>query len=438
MIGDASSGDGQPGYLVALLVAWASLQLGMCLLDGTYRPEAIAVVTGSFGVFICGLAAFRTRSHGSPTLGLAIASGVCLAVSLRFDSGLYGVGTNLVRSREIGAVAAATALTTVVGPFAYRRTLGLLALACATGANTLIIVASSRPFIDVWWILSGASRRMSAGHNIFTGCWPGNVDRLTDCVYPYLPLTTVAETPFRIAFGDIRYTYVAALILTAIALWQIAGPTWGPAVAAVFMASPKLSLLVEQAWTEPLLLLGIAVMVLAVQQHQTWLAVLAFAVALACKQHAVLLLPLAAWWPAFGWRRTSVSLAIASVVTLPWFIADPGAFLHDAFWFNLRLHPRPDSLSLFSTAVRAGWTPPFALVGVVTIAALLASLTFLPRNATGFVLGSALVQFAFDLVNKQSFFNEWWFVGGLLLLGVATAVSGATTSASGAPARSRS
>jgi hypothetical protein len=49
-------------------------------------------------------------------------------------------------------------------------------------------------------------------------------------------------------------------------------------------------------------------------------------------------------------------------------------------------------------------------------------LLLLPRTASGFVLGCALVQYVFDVLNKQSFFNHWWFVSGLLLLAVATAL----------------
>lgn len=78
------------------------------------------------------------------------------------------------------------------------------------------------------------------------------------------------------------------------------------------------------------------------------LAVAGFAFALACKQHVWLLLPLAAWWPAFGPRRSGLSVAVAGAVSLPWFLADPRAFLDDTLRFHFGLvDPRLDSLSLF-------------------------------------------------------------------------------------------
>ena len=162
-------------------------------------------------------------------------------------------------------------------------------------------------------------------------------------------------------------------------------------------------------------------MVLAVVRGRLLVAVLAFAFALACKQHVLLLVPLAACWPAFGWRRTGASVLLAGAVTLPWFLADPRAFLDDALTFNLDLTPRADSLSLFTSATRVGLHPSFALVALLTVAAVAGAVLLLPRTATGFALGAALVQFVFDHLNKQSFFNHWWLVSGLLLLAVATA-----------------
>ena len=39
----------------------------------------------------------------------------------------------------------------------------------------------------------------------------------------------------------------------------------------------------------------------------------------------------------------------------------------------------------------------------------------LPRDAYGFLLGSAVIMAAFNLTNKQSFFNEWALAAGLAL-----------------------
>lgn len=408
-----------------VLASWTLLSLGITVLNGHYRFKALVVVVVGLLLLIGAVAALRRSSGWSPSelrAGLAVAAGASLAVSLSYDIGLYGSGELLVRSRGLAVLAAGLAVAAVLLPAAWRPVAAVPAIVTATAGLVAMVLSSPRPAIDVWFILTEGSRRMVAGDNVFTSCWPGNTDRLTDCVYPYLPMTTVVQTPFRVLLGDVRYSYIAALLVVATLLWVLGGNRWGPPLAALVLVSPKLPFLVEQAWTEPLLLVGLTVMVWAVLSGRTLVAVLALAFALACKQHVLLLLPLAAWWPQFGLRRTAVSAGLASLVTLPWFLADPRAFLDDALLFNLELEPRLDSLSLFTAAMNSGFRPPFALVGGLTLLAIAAALVLLPRTATGFVVGAALVQYVFDVLNKQSFFNHWWFVSGLLLLAVATAV----------------
>ena len=418
---DAQLRDVSPWVLV--LVAWTLLSLGITVQNGAYRPKALAVVVvGLLLVVVAGVLLRRgTRVAPTTAAATAAAAGASLAAALLYDVGLYGSGDALVVTRALSVVGAGFAIGAAVLPLALRAGAAVAAAAAAVAAFVAMIVASPRPAIDVFFILTEGSKRLVEGKNIFTGCWAGNTDRLTDCLYPYGPLTTVVQTPFRLVFGDIRYSYIACLVASAAILWVLAGPRLGPALAALLLVSPKVTFLLEQAWNEPLLLVGLAVMVLAVLSgHPVW-AIVGFAFALACKQHVLLLIPLAAWWPAFGWKRTGISVAAAGLFTLPWFLVDPKAFLEDALSYNLDLAPRLDSLSLFTTAMNSGVRPPFALVGALTLVAIVGTLLLLPRTATGFVLGCALVQYVFDVFNKQSFFNHWWFVTGLLLLAVATA-----------------
>ena len=103
-----------------------------------------------------------------------------------------------------------------------------------------------------------------------------------------------------------------------------------------------------------------------------------------------------------------------------WVLASPRAFVRGAFTYNLKLPPRVDSLSLFTTAIRMGWTPSFVIVPLLMVLVLAVALRTLPRTSPGFVLGSAWLLGMFDLLNKQSFFNEWSLVVGLIVVGMAT------------------
>jgi hypothetical protein len=282
-----------------------------------------------------------------------------------------------------------------------------------------MIRSSPAPAIDVWVILQQAAARLVDGGNLFASCWTANPDFRTECVYPYLPITTVVQVPFEVVFGDVRYASIAALVASALLVRRVAGPAPAAAALAVLvLLQPKLLTLIELAWTEPLLLLAVCVMVAATLAERPVLAVVGFATALAMKQHMVLLVPLAAWWPAFGWRKTVAAVSAALVVVAPFALADLGAFVDDVVWFHLRLPPRPDSLSVFSWLLEGGQEPSFLLVPLVTVAALALALT-LPRDARGFVLGSAGVLLVFNAVNKQSFFNHYSLVLGLLVLAAA-------------------
>jgi hypothetical protein len=183
-------------------------------------------------------------------------------------------------------------------------------------------------------------------------------------------------------------------------------------------------LLIQRAWTEPLLMAGAAAAVwAAVRGHRRWMVV-AMAIVFGTKQHMVLLLPLTIVWRAMGFRRTVVAFAIAALLALPWFLAGPVAFIDDTLRFHVALEPRSDSLSLYVLATRGGLgellQPVAALLIIVpTILAEAFAVWRLPRTTLGFTQGSSLVLFTFAFFNKQSFYNHYTLVLAFLLLAIA-------------------
>jgi len=89
---------------------------------------------------------------------------------------------------------------------------------------------------------------------------------------------------------------------------------------------------------------------------------------------------------------------------------------------NLAYRVLPTALDLPALLLRVGVTAGFGL----TVAALAASyavvVRLLPRDAAGFAAGAALVLLATALTNKQSFFNHYTLVTGLLVLAAVLAV----------------
>jgi uncharacterized membrane protein len=209
------------------------------------------------------------------------------------------------------------------------------------------------------------------------------------------------------------------MLVAALLVGRLAGHRSLLVLSGLVVLQPWVLYLIEQSWPEPLLLALVAGMVWAGLRNRPVLAVLCFAAALATKQHVLIMAPLAALWPAFGLRRTVYSVLAAGAFIAGWLLADPHQFVQGAISYNLKLPPRHDSLSLFTTAIRAGHTPSFTVVPLLLLVFLLLALWLLPRTATGFLLGSAWLLGGFNLLNKQSFFNEWSFVLGLIVLGLA-------------------
>jgi hypothetical protein len=404
---------------VLLLGAWALISVGAATDFGAYSPGAVMLV--ALGMAALSAAVLTTRSP-SPRVGRAaivLAAAMAAGSAVAYPYGRYAHGPAQAWSHVLLLVAAACLL--YVG--ASRRphpTLAAMVVLVAAGACVAGIIASPAPRNDVWFILQGSSHALLHGRNIYTQTWRGSPPRGITNLYPYLPGTTILLAPFYVVLGDVRYGLLAALVVAAAAVRRLSGGHAGLVLSGLVLLLPRVLFGIEQSWTEPLLLALVAVMVWSVETRRAGLATLCLGAALATKQHMLLLLPLAAVWPGLGWRRTASAAAGAAGVAALWFVAAPRPFVRGVITYNWHLAPRLDSLSLYTSAIGAGWKPPFVLVPVVMVAIVGLALWRLPRTTAGFALGSAWVLGTFDLLNKQSFFNEWSLVGELVILAVAT------------------
>jgi hypothetical protein len=241
--------------------------------------------------------------------------------------------------------------------------------------------------------------------------------------FGYLPGSALLLAPFQMLFGDVRFGLLAATLVAAWCTYKVAGRPGGWICGALILLFPKGNYGIAMSWTDPLLLAGVAAMVLAVRRRRLGWAIVALAAVLTCKQDAWLFLPLAAAWKDFGWKRTLVSASTAAAFCCPWVVAAPRAFWQGVFVLDWDFSPRFDSLSLFSVALRMHVDPGYILIGGLTLVALAAAILFLPRNSYGFTAGCALAMVGFNLASKQSFFNEWELAGGLIAVCTAAALA---------------
>ncbi len=440
-----------------LLSGWVAVALGIGTHDGRYALPSLGLV--ALGTVLVGagiVASSRPRrrlvrvARWTPKipswLGGASLAAAGLTVALapliwhpRYFAHGAGWTASQVLAALAGLLAAATALPHIpafssawlLPALAGRRWPFWMALGLMSAAGITMIASAPKPHIDVFFLLQGSTKGLVSGADMYRQQWAETrasyfSHGLFD-VYPYLPWTSVLLLPFRLIFGDIRYGLVAALAIAAAIARRLGGtgiprPATArllPALLPLLIAlHPKVTYAYQLSWTEPLLVALLAGMVLAVERGRLSVAVLCLALALASKQHIVLLLPLAVIWPRFGWRRTLAAAGTALLLVSPWIIAGPRDFWHDAVGANVGLGYRSDALCLATFVHKAfGHDPGFALTTLGLLAAY--AIAWRVRgDAFGFCAGAGLLVLALDITNTQSFFNHYTLGMALVVLAI--------------------
>lgn len=403
----------------AVLLCWSLLAVGNSIKAGYYTGPGLVCDLVGFAVLIAVVLVRAPLVRPDRTL-LALPLLVCVGaaavgVTRRY---LYLSGSELftVRALTVATALAALASLAAGGRWRLPAALGVLGLAAATGVVTIVLV--SNPGIDVWEILQQSSTRLLHGNDMYRQHWSDSTG--LQAVYPYLPGSTLLVAPFRWALGDVRFGMLVASLAAAWIVWRCR-PVESPALAALLVVVPGWALFIARSWTEPLLIAALAGMVAALRSGRTRWAVVALAVALACKQHMVLLVPLFIAWPALGWRRTAAAAGLALVVVMPWLVAGPHDLWHDAVQANLALGVQTRALNVPSLLLRHGTRVGFWLPGLVLLTTYAVVLWRLPRTLPNLALGCAAVLWAFDLSNKQTFFNHYMLPLGLLVVALAVA-----------------
>jgi hypothetical protein len=312
----------------------------------------------------------------------------------------------------------------------WRWRLGTLAFGSMAAAAVLIVQASGHPAIDVWIILQQSARALLHGANPYELSFSGVPAGQTNDCFNYLPFTFLAAVPGRVLLGDVRYAELAVLLggvgMLVAAVHHRAGgrtprPAGGPATLAAPLAAMALCLpgtlrVAQQSWNESMILGCLAAAVALALWGRAWLAVVPLGLALATKQHVVLVLPLWALWRGFGPRRALAAAGLGAAICLPWVLASPNRFYGCTVRFFLDLPARQDSLSVWKFMPGGLQT---LVVLALTAGGYVLAIRRLDRQVSSLVFGSGLLFAAFDLANKQSFENQWLLACQLLVLGLA-------------------
>jgi hypothetical protein len=454
----APEGDGR--WLQTALLAATAIFVGIGIpADDVYLPLGMLLLTcGLLCCFVAIQISGKTLSgaFGQRLLLAVLAGGIavqCTMLTLDLEPPLP---TDLVWPFQVRLVAAGILglLGLLRSPLLKFVRMAMLAMIFLMLAYPIVKVYK-RPVIDVFTCQTRSVEVLMQGGNPFdphqvrfpnlypkeAGAvlyGPGAVDftptaespggtLLFGCPYPPLSLLLVA--PGWIWGGDIRYSGIAAILISGLLMAFARPGRIAPLAACLFLLTPRVFYILREAWTEPLLVLTFS---LAMFCACRWPAVLPYVLGifLATKQYTVVLVPLVPLLvsrPGASWRDAAKLLAkavaVAALLTFP-----PALWNFHDFWKSVvagKSSPpfRLDSCSYLVTMARLlhGWCAPVWTPFAAVIPAIGIVLWRGVRTPAGFAAGAAFVCLVLFLFSKQSFSNYYYFVIGAACWAVAAA-----------------
>jgi hypothetical protein len=311
---------------------------------------------------------------------------------------------------------------------------GLVGLAFLSmfAAGIWVIRASPNPFIDVYVFHQTSSEALLQGRNPYELTVPNiygemgyygtelvKGDKLT-IGNPYPPLSIYLSWLGYVAGGDIRYSHLVALVLASLLMARLCASRETLLAAYIFLFTPRMFFILEQSWTEPLVLLLSVAVLWSALKRPAWMPV-ALGLLLASKQYMIFMIPLAVLLiPPASHRREraqifGLTVGIAFAVTAPLAFWNFPAFLWNvglSQWYQVF---RLDALSYVAIYTRIFNQPPSQLLPFIALGvALLLAWCYAWRSPAGFAAALAFSLGLFFAFNKQAFCNYYFLVIGVL------------------------
>lgn len=246
--------------------------------------------------------------------------------------------------------------------------------------------------------------------------------------FPYPPLSLFMALPGYLVGGDYRYSGVAATTLAGV-LMVYARPSRLSLIAtAIFLSTPAMIPVLRMGWTEPYVVLLLAVAVFCACRAPR-LFPWALGLLIAAKQYAifaalgVFLLPGARHSLKDSAIIIGKAVALATAITLPWMLWNVSGFLSDVVFLQFLLPFRMDALSYLVWLTYNTGKQPTALIGFLMMVPAVVLMRWRgARTVAGFAAAISFIFLSLFLFNKAAFINYYFFVIGALCC--ATAVGG--------------
>lgn len=314
----------------------------------------------------------------------------------------------------------------------WRNSLVGLTLITIFGLGVWVIHASPSPFIDTYVFNQTSSAALLHGQNPYELA-PPNIyknmgfygaelvkDGKMTIGNPYPPLSIYLSALGFVVGGDIRYSYLLAIVIAGALIAYLHPSREARLAAYILLFTPRVFFVVEQSWTEPLVLLCLVVTVFCAV-HRPNLIPLALGLLLASKQYMLFMLPLTmllippkapwrVWARLYGWAG-----GLALAVTAPLALWNLSAFLWNVGWAQWYQVFRLDALSYVALYARAfGQQPSQFIAFIALLLALLFAWRYARRSPAGFVTALAWSLGVFFAFSKQAFCNYYFLIIGAL------------------------
>lgn len=363
----------------------------------------------------------------------------------------------------------ATRLERAASPRASRA----LAAVCVLSAGSVfayLLLHAPSPRIDVFELQQRGAALLWSGQNPYSALYPNPYDPVETTTffghysatldhYPYPPLSLLTTALAHRLTHDVRWLFLLSHLLIGWALYRLSQPVprahplsfdRGLVLLCIHLLHPRGFLVIEQAWTEPLVAGAISLWALFRAQSYQRLEheaprlslrvrviadSLLLGLAIACKQYGLLLLVPYLFPSLFAWispaqfsaqRLSAFLLALLPLVVsyLAFAVVQPADFVEDVLLFQTKQPFRSDALSLPALFYAVS---DVKLPGAVAAIGVLLPLLLvwrkrppgLPAGLGGLLLLASLLLFGFFATAKQAFCNYYYLVGVLLLLTLA-------------------
>lgn len=425
-------------FLLAACLLGYAIHLG----DGTFSLSAVRLLAGALLLSMAGVWVVRIR--GGTLLGIRAEELLCAAIvafsvyqfSTRpLTTGIPtpppdGVERGFFAALAVASMAAGLALAN------HRWGRGLAVAALLAGylwMGSDLIRAAPSPPIDVFVFHQDGLAALFEGRNPYTitienlygegsrNVYPPGVIKngRVDFGYPYPPASLLAALPGYALSSphDFRWSFLAINALSALLIYLARPSALAAGAAAVFLLTPRGMYVIQQGWTEPVVVLGLAATIFCSIRlpRLMWFA---FGAWLATKHYVFFITPLLFLLlpRPLTWRAVLIgaaqALLTACVITLPLALWDWGAFSHSVLSPDRGTMFRRDALTFLTYAyfyfdVRH---PPSWVTFFAGLVAMSLYLWRGARNVAGFAAGCAATFAAIFAFGFQGFANHHFLV----------------------------